>query len=85
MEPKGGSFDEFPPVCRTAWCGGLSWMVGETGGLGYVFQIATVDGLSLPGSYGSSLARIVSDNWGFLSRCLFDERRVEFEFSSCGT
>ena len=59
-------------------------MVGATEGLGYVSQVATVGGLSLPGVCGPSLARIASGSWGLLSRCLFDERRVEFELSSCG-
>ena len=57
-------------------------MVGVTGGLGYTSQVAAVGGLSLPGAYGPSLARIASDNWGLLSRCLFDETRVESELSS---
>ena len=85
MEPRRvGSFDEFPPTCRTAWCGGLFWTVGAIGGLGYVSQVAAVGSLSLPGSCGPNLARIAFDNWGFLSHCLFDERRVESELSSCG-
>ena len=38
----------------------------------------------LIGSYGLSLVRIAPDNWGLLSRCLFEERRVELELSSKG-
>ena len=49
-------------------------MVGATEELGYVSRVATVGGLSLPGVYGPSLARIAFDSWGLLSRCLFDER-----------
>ena len=84
MEPGGGSFDELLPACHTAWCGGLFRTVGTTGGLGYVSQVTAIDGLSLPGSYDPNLARITSDNWGLLSRYLFDERWVESELSSCG-
>ena len=59
-------------------------MMGATGGLGYVSQVAAVGGLSLPGACGPSLSSIASDSWGLLSRCLFDETRVEFKLSSCG-
>ena len=55
MEPEGeggGSSDEFPPVCCSTWCGGLPRVMGATGGLGYVSQVATVGGLSLPGACG---------------------------------
>ena len=41
-----------------------------------------VCGPSLPGACGPNLARIASNNWGLLSRCLFDETRVESELSS---
>ena len=58
--------------------GGCNW------GLGYVSQVAAVGGLSLPVSYGPSLAHIASDNWGILSRYLFDETRVESKLSSYG-
>ena len=81
---RGGSFDEFPPTCCTAWCGGLPRVVEATEGLGYVSQVAAIGGLSLPGACGLSLTCIASNNWGLLSRCLFDETRVESELSSCG-
>ena len=58
--------------------------MGTTEGSGYVSQVVATGSLVFPGSCGPSLARIASDNWGLLSRCLFDERRVEFELSSWG-
>ena len=57
-------------------------MMGATGGLGYVSQVMVIGDFSLLGSCGPSLARIAFDNWGLLSRCLFNERQVEFELSS---
>lgn len=56
--------------------------MGAVEGLGYASQVAAVHGLSLLGACGPNLARIVSDNWGLLSHCLFDEALVEFELSS---
>ena len=58
--------------------------MGTTGGSGYISQVVATGGLVFPGSYGPSLARIASDNWGLLLRCLFDERQVESELSSWG-
>ena len=58
--------------------------MGATGGLGYASQVAATGGLVLPGSYSPSLVRIAFDNWGLLSCCLFDERRVESELSCWG-
>ena len=55
-----------------------------TRGSGCAPQVVATGGLVFPGSCGPSLARIASDNWGLLSRCLFNERRVEFELSSWG-
>ncbi|KAL6320521.1 hypothetical protein AAG906_007600 [Vitis piasezkii] len=72
MEPMGGSFGRFLPTCRTAWCGGTFCTIGVTKG-------RCAPGLwcwrPWPSSCGPSLARIASDNWGLLSRCLFAERR----------
>ena len=59
-------------------------MMGTAKGLGYSSWVVAVCGLSLPGACGPNLVRIASDNWGLLSRCLFDETRVESELSSCG-
>ena len=84
MEPLGGSFGRFLPTCRTAWCGVTFCTKGVTIGLGCAPQVVAAGGLGLPGSCGPSLARISPENWGPLSRCLFDERRVEFELSSWG-
>ena len=56
--------------------------MGATKGSGYVSQVVATSGLVFPGSCGPSLARIAFDNWGLLSRCLFDERQVESELSS---
>ena len=96
MEPLGGSFGRFLPACRTAWCGGMFCTIGVTMGsrcgrtfctIGVIIgsgcapQVVATSGLVFPGSCGPSLAR---DNWGLLSRCLFDERRVESELSSWG-
>ena len=58
--------------------------MGAAAGLGYVSQVAAVGGLSLPGACGPNLACIASDNYGLLSRCLFDETQVESELSSYG-
>ena len=58
--------------------------MGATRGSGYVSQVMATSGFVFLGSCGPSLARIASDNWGLLSRCLFDERRVESELSSWG-
>ena len=53
-----------------------------TKGSGCAPQVVATGGLGLPGSCGPSLVRIALDNWGLLSRCLFDERQVESELSS---
>ena len=82
MEPVGGSFGEFLPIYRTAWCGRMFCTTGVTRGSGCVPQVMATGGLVFPGSCGPSLVRIASDNWGLLSRCLFDERRVESALSS---
>ena len=74
MEPVGGSFGEFLPACRTAWCGRMFYTTSAIKGLGYASQVVATGGLIFPGSCGPSLARIASDSWGLLSRCLFDER-----------
>ena len=58
--------------------------MGATRGSGYVSQVVATGSFVFPGSYGPSLVRIASDNWGLLSRCLFDERRVESKLSSWG-
>ena len=84
MEPLGSSLGRFLPVCRIAWYGGTFCTKGVTIGSGWAPQVVATGGLDLPGSYGPSLARIAPDNWSLLSRCLFDERRVEFELSSKG-
>ena len=59
--------------------------MGATGGSGYISQVVATGGLGFPGTCGPSLARIASDNWGLLSRCLFDERLVESKLSSWAT
>ena len=58
-------------------------MMGTTEKLRYSSWVVAICGLSLPGACGPNLACIVSDNWGLLSRCLFDETRVESKLSSC--
>ena len=84
MEPVGSSFRGFLPAWRTAWCGKTFYTMGVTRGSGCAPQVVATGGLVFLGSCGLSLARIASDNWGLLSRCLFDERRVESELSSWG-
>ena len=81
---SGGSFGEFLPACRTAWCGRMFCTTGVTRGSGCVSQAVAAGDLVFPSSCGPSLARIASDNWGLLSRFLFGERRVESELSSWG-
>ena len=84
MEPMGGSFGEFLSACRTAWCGRVFRTTGVTRGSGCISQVVGAGDLVFPGPCWPSLARIGSDNWGLLSRCLFDEIRVESELSSWG-
>ena len=82
MEPMGGSFGEFLLACRTAWCGRVFRTTGVTRGSGCVSQVVGAGGLVFLSPCEPRLVRIVSDSWGLLSRCLFDERRVESELSS---
>ena len=84
MEPLGCSFGEFLPTCRTTWCGRVFRTTGMTRESGCVSQVMGASGLVFPGPCGPSLAGIASDNWGLLSHCLFDEKRVESELSSWG-
>ena len=79
---QGDSFVEYPPTYRNAWCKGLPRVMGATAALGYISRVAAIGGLSLPCACGPNHARIASNNWGLLSRCLFVETRVEFELSS---
>ena len=58
--------------------------MGAAEGPGYVSWAVVARGLFLPGACGPNLARTMPDNWGLLSRCLFDETRVESERSSYG-
>ena len=58
--------------------------MGTTEGPGYASWVVVVHDLSLPGTCGPNLAHITSDNWGFLSRRLFDETRVESKISFYG-
>ena len=57
---------------------------GSDQGLGCAPQVVATGSLVFPGPCGPSLVRIAFDNWGLLSRCLFDERRVESELSAWG-
>ena len=58
--------------------------MGVTRGSGCVSQVMGASGLVFPSPCGPSLAGIAFDNWGLLSHCLFDEKRVESELSSWG-
>ena len=82
IELVGGSLGWFLLAWRTAWCGKTFCTMGVTKGSGCAPQVIATGGLVFPGSCGPSLASIASDNWGLLSRCLFDKRRVESELSS---
>ena len=59
---QGGSFAEFPPTCRSVWCGGLFLVMGAAEGLRYVSLVVAVCGLSLLGACGPNLVRIASNN-----------------------
>ena len=84
MEPVGGSFRGFSPSLAYRLVREDVLYHGSDQGSGCALQVVATGGFVFPGSCGPSLARIASDNWGLLSRCLFAERRVESELSSWG-
>ncbi|RVW67470.1 hypothetical protein CK203_063052 [Vitis vinifera] len=73
MEPLGGSFGRFLPTCRTA-------CAGKHSERSYTMGVVATSGLGLPDSCGPSLARIVPDNWGLLSRCLLLRNELSLSF-----